>query len=65
LFYGSLIGKSVQILDMNSWPSAEDLELDSSQLKAVQLALTKEFAIIQGPPGTGKTYIGLKVISFF
>lgn len=56
-----IVGRSVKILDMDSWPSAEDLELDSSQLKAVQIALTKEFAIIQGPPGTGKTYIGLKV----
>ena len=46
---------------MNAWPTAEELELDESQFKAVQLALTKEFALIQGPPGTGKTYIGLKV----
>ena len=46
-----------------SWPSAKDLELDESQFKALQLALTKEFAVIQGPPGTGKTYIGLKVFT--
>ena len=44
-----------------SWPSAKDLELDDSQFQALQLALTKEFAVVQGPPGTGKTYIGLKV----
>ena len=31
-----LSGKAVRILDKNSWPSAEDLELDSSQLRAVQ-----------------------------
>ena len=49
------------ILNLASWPSAEELELDDSQLAALQLALTKEFAVIQGPPGTGKTYIGLKV----
>ncbi|XP_051871930.1 NFX1-type zinc finger-containing protein 1-like [Pristis pectinata] len=35
---------------------------DRSQLKALQKALTREFAIIQGPPGTGKTFIGLKLV---
>ena len=49
------------VLDPTSWPSAKDLELDDSQFDALQLALTKEFAVVQGPPGTGKTYIGLKV----
>ena len=51
----------VTVLDPVSWPSAKDLKLDDSQFNALQLALTKEFAVIQGPPGTGKTYIGLKV----
>ena len=54
-------GSVVSVLDPTSWPSAKDLELDDSQFNALQLALTKEFAVIQGPPGTGKTYIGLKV----
>lgn len=49
------------LLNLAAWPTAEDLELDDSQYKALQMALTKEFAVIQGPPGTGKTYIGLKV----
>ena len=49
------------ILNLAAWPTAEDLELDNSQYKALQMALTKEFAVIQGPPGTGKTYLGLKV----
>ena len=49
------------LLQRAHWPSAEDLELDDSQYRALQMALTKEFAVIQGPPGTGKTYIGLKV----
>ena len=49
------------LLKLAAWPSAEDLELDDSQYKALQMALTKEFAVIQGPPGTVKTYIGLKV----
>ena len=52
---------SVPILNLDLWPSAEDLGLDNSQYRALQTALTKEFAIIQGPPGTGKTFIGLKV----
>lgn len=54
-------GSSVPILSLASWPSAKELELDDSQYRAIQMALTKEFAVIQGPPGTGKTYIGLKV----
>lgn len=45
----------------NAWPAMEKLGLDESQMKALQLALTKELAIIQGPPGTGKTYVGLKI----
>ena len=53
---------TVTVLDSASWPSARNLGLDNSQFKALQLALTNEFALIQGPPGTGKTYIGLKVI---
>lgn len=52
---------SVTVLEPDSWPNAKDLKIDDSQFEALQLALTKEFAIIQGPPGTGKTYIGLKV----
>lgn len=59
-----LVGSNVSVLDLASWPSAKDLELDDSQVKALQLALTKEFAVIQGPPGTGKTFIGLKVFIY-
>ena len=55
----------MRLLDTRSWPSAEQLDLDNSQLEAVKMALTKEFAVIQGPPGTGKTYIGLKVHLFY
>ena len=47
--------------DLPSWPSASDLGLDESQLKAVHSALTNKIALIQGPPGTGKTFIGLKI----
>ncbi|XP_078411503.1 NFX1-type zinc finger-containing protein 1 isoform X1 [Cetorhinus maximus] len=52
----------VNVLDPASWPSKEELNLDESQMKALQMALTKELAIIQGPPGTGKTYVGLKIV---
>ncbi|KAF7649472.1 hypothetical protein LDENG_00140980 [Lucifuga dentata] len=48
-------------LQPDAWPSMEKLGLDESQMRAFQLALTKELAIIQGPPGTGKTYVGLKI----
>ncbi|KAM3842920.1 NFX1-type zinc finger-containing protein 1-like, partial [Diretmus argenteus] len=48
-------------LEPEAWPRIEELGLDESQMRALQLALTKELAIIQGPPGTGKTYVGLKI----
>ncbi|XP_041800203.1 NFX1-type zinc finger-containing protein 1 isoform X2 [Chelmon rostratus] len=48
-------------LKEDAWPRMEELGLDESQMRAFQLALTKELAIIQGPPGTGKTYVGLKI----
>ncbi|WAR28359.1 ZNFX1-like protein [Mya arenaria] len=51
----------VPILNKQKWPSRERLGLDESQMRALQNALTREFALIQGPPGTGKTYIGLKI----
>uniref|UniRef100_A0A8C9VAK4 NFX1-type zinc finger-containing protein 1-like n=1 Tax=Scleropages formosus TaxID=113540 RepID=A0A8C9VAK4_SCLFO len=50
------------ILNLNEWPTKEELSLDYSQLKALQDALTKELAVIQGQPGAGKTYVGLRII---
>ena len=61
--FSLFLASSVTVLNLASWPSAKDLELDDSQSQALQLALTKEFAVVQGPPGTGKTYIGLKVLT--
>ncbi|KAH3813248.1 NFX1-type zinc finger-containing protein 1-like [Dreissena polymorpha] len=52
----------VTVLDKKTWPSKEALHLDDSQMKALQNALCREFAIIQGPPGTGKTFIGLQIM---
>ena len=40
-------------------------DLDCSQMKALQAALTQEISVIQGPPGTGKTYVGLKIVKAF
>ena len=48
--------------NFEQWPSYDQTEFDSSQLKSLQMALTQEIAVIQGPPGTGKTYIGLKIV---
>lgn len=47
--------KPFNCLEEEAWPRKEELGLDESQMKAFQLALTKELAIIQGPPGTGET----------
>ncbi|XP_028391771.1 NFX1-type zinc finger-containing protein 1-like isoform X2 [Dendronephthya gigantea] len=52
----------VNILSPSAWPKVDDVELNQSQLDAIQAALTKEFVVIQGPPGTGKTYVGLKIV---
>ena len=55
----------VTLLNESSWPKAEATCLDSSQLDALKMALTKEVSVIQGPPGTGKTFIGLKIVEAF
>ena len=51
-----------QLINFKQWPSSDQTELDHSQMKALQMGLTQEIAVIQGPPGTGKTYIGLKIV---
>lgn len=43
----------VSICDPQSWPQADDVSLNESQLEAFKGALIKEFSVIQGPPGTG------------
>ncbi|CAG5132361.1 unnamed protein product [Candidula unifasciata] len=59
------LSRMVPVLTTVKWPNADAMCLNESQTSAVQLALTKELAIIQGPPGTGKTYVGLKVMQAF
>ncbi|XP_075682933.1 NFX1-type zinc finger-containing protein 1-like isoform X2 [Rhinoderma darwinii] len=56
------LNKQFNVLDSSTWPTKEELQLDQSQFKAFQMALTSELTIIQGPPGTGKTYVGLKIM---
>ncbi|XP_072013675.1 NFX1-type zinc finger-containing protein 1-like [Amphiura filiformis] len=52
---------SVRVMGSH-WPSETKLKLNSCQMGALKMALTKELAVIQGPPGTGKTYISLKIV---
>lgn len=52
---------NVPLLQHAGWPSAAELQLDTTQLSAFHAAFTQKFAIIQGPPGTGKTFLGLKI----
>ena len=52
----------VPVLQLQAWPSADALLLNSSQLAALQTAVTTEFSVIQGPPGTGKTHVGAKIV---
>mmetsp|Transcript_38839 Transcript_38839/g.91391 ORF Transcript_38839/g.91391 Transcript_38839/m.91391 type:complete len:1568 (+) Transcript_38839:638-5341(+) len=49
---------------LQEWPESlrTTLDLDPSQLDAIQHALTHQLALIQGPPGTGKTWVGLKIV---
>ena len=54
--------RRVPVLQPGAWPSVETLPLNSSQLEALQTAVTSEFCVIQGPPGTGKTYVGAKIV---
>lgn len=51
----------VPLLQPAAWPSADQLQLDATQLSAFHAAFTQKFVIIQGPPGTGKTFLGLKI----
>jgi len=51
------------VLNLNSWPKAEELGVNPIQREALHAALTRQVALIQGPPGTGKTFIGRKIIA--
>ena len=53
---------SVLVSEESSWDDIADTQLDTSQMKALKMALTQDLALIQGPPGTGKTYMGIKIV---
>ena len=38
------------------------MDFEPSQIKAMELVLNTNLAIIQGPPGTGKTFVGSKIV---
>ncbi|CAF4356443.1 unnamed protein product [Rotaria sp. Silwood2] len=58
-------GSLSNVKDLSTWPNAQQLGLDESQYKALQLAMTKSVALIQGPPGCGKTYLGVRLAELF
>lgn len=43
-------------------PTSKDVVLDTSQLEALLLALSKPVSVIQGPPGTGKSFVGAQIV---
>lgn len=57
----NVLGYKCDLLNDLSWPTSQQLKLNSSQYQAFKSALTKDFAVIQGPPGTGKTFLALKI----
>ena len=54
--------RTIQLRNVENFPSTRELNLDASQREALLTALTRKVAVIQGPPGTGKTYLGLKIV---
>ena len=60
-----LVRRAFDITNHNLWPQPNCTGLDEAQLRALEMALTKEVSVIQGPPGTGKTYIGHKIVEAY
>ncbi|XP_048760859.2 NFX1-type zinc finger-containing protein 1-like isoform X3 [Ostrea edulis] len=54
----------VPILDVEKWPTSEEMGLNEYQYQALKMCLTKRIGILQGPPGTGKTWMGLRIMKF-
>lgn len=47
---------------LKSFPAIPESGMDSSQLKACEMMLTKRVAVVQGPPGTGKTHVSVTAL---
>lgn len=56
--------KKVPILEVEKWPTRQEMCLNEDQYEALKKCLTKEVGILQGPPGTGKTWIGVRIVEF-
>lgn len=54
-------GLALNLFSNTPWP-ADLLNLDPSQVEALQSAFTHELVLIQGPPGSGKTHLVQKII---
>lgn len=53
----------IRIQDGTEWEAAAaHSNLDGSQFRALQGALTSPISLIQGPPGTGKSYVGVQIV---
>lgn len=56
--------KKIPILEVEKWPTREEMCLNDDQYEALKKCLTKEIGILQGPPGTGKTWMGVRIVEF-
>lgn len=54
----------IPILDVEKWPTKEEMGLNEDQYEALKKCLTKKIGILQGPPGTGKTWMGVRIVEF-
>ncbi|XP_061166134.1 NFX1-type zinc finger-containing protein 1-like [Saccostrea echinata] len=68
LRYGKQTSKTsyekVPMLNVDKWPTSEEMGLNKDQYEALKKCLTKRIGILQGPPGTGKTWMGLRIMEF-
>ncbi|CAH1404175.1 unnamed protein product [Nezara viridula] len=53
--------ETLKLFSKDPWPH-NLLNLDPSQIEALQSALIYEFVLIQGPPGSGKTHLARTII---
>lgn len=56
--------KKIPILNVEKWPTREEMGLNEDQYEALKKCLTRKIGILQGPPGTGKTWMGVRIVEF-